>query len=148
MRRGSHAVVLTVSKGEVELIDNEELDDSDGETYIANEAILTKEFAEYLNSPVINKWVNKYLRLYRDTLAHQIPVYLAPGINAKGEEVISPAFRGSMHNKTAAVMHPQLIADFNTIGELIHKFAQFEFPEKAKGIKSAVPQSSVEIDND
>lgn len=104
-------------------------DDSDGEIYIANEAILTKEFAEYLNGENINKWLNKYLRQYRDALAHQIPVYVPPGITEKGEEVLCPYFRGSMYNKTAVEMHVQLLADFNTVVELIEKYAELEFPK-------------------
>ena len=109
-------------------------DDSDGETYVANDAILTKEFTAYLNSENINKWLNKYLRQYRDALAHQIPVYVPPGVDEKGQEVICPYFRGSMHNKTAVEMHVQLLADFNTVVELIEKYAELEFP-KYKAVK-------------
>jgi hypothetical protein len=39
------------------------------------------------------------------------------------------------------VMHPQLLADFNTIGELIDKFSDFEFPSKER--KSGVSQRSL-----
>ncbi|MGV7222430.1 MAG: hypothetical protein ACQ9MH_12975 [Nitrospinales bacterium] len=40
--------------------------------------LLSSEFKNYINSEEISHWHNSYLKEYRDTLAHRIPLYVPP----------------------------------------------------------------------
>ncbi len=89
--------------------------------------VLTPAFRDYLNSTTLSHWYNEHMKDYRDSLAHRIPLYLPPGINENGESVACPFFAASVEDETAVVMHVQLLANFNTVVELVSKFAELEF---------------------
>lgn len=92
---------------------------------------LTAGFKIYLYSDRMRNWHFVHLKEYRDSLAHRIPLYVPPhGVNPHGVTIEPfPVFSGSLLTTAdAAVLHPQIMADFNSVREIIEKFLEFEFP--------------------
>ena len=94
--------------------------------------LLTPEFRHYLEEEPISTWSKRYLKEYRDSLAHRIPLYIPPGETPDGKRLPVPVFRGSVKSDHVMMLHPQLLADFNTVAEIVEKFIKFEFPIAAK----------------
>lgn len=103
----------------------------------ATQALLTDRFREYLNSVTIAHWHNYHLREFRDALVHRIPLYIPPSARTEQGEIVSPfpCFAGSIVDRRCMVMHAQLLADFNTVVQVINKFVEFEFPPVATTIR-------------
>lgn len=93
--------------------------------------LLSASFRQYLEGDLAD-WSKKYLKKYRDSLAHRIPLYIPPGVTPEEKRIPVPVFRGSVNSDQLVNLHPQLLADFNTIGQLTEKFIEFEFPKAAK----------------
>ena len=93
--------------------------------------LLTPEFRHYLEAEPIASWSKRYLKEYRDSLAHRIPLYIPPGQSPDGKRFPLPIFRGSVKSDQVMMLHPQLLADFNTVAEIVEKFIKFEFPVAA-----------------
>lgn len=92
---------------------------------------LTDGFKTYLYSDRMRNWHFIHLKEYRDSLAHRIPLYVPPhGVNQNGGIIEPfPVFSGSIRTTdNASVLHPQIMADFNSVREIIEKFLEFEFP--------------------
>ena len=45
----------------------------------------------YVESPQMEKWSTEYLKNYRDTLAHRIPLYIPPATYSEADELRSRA---------------------------------------------------------
>jgi hypothetical protein len=96
---------------------------------VANDEVVGAQLGDYLNSELLLKWQNEHLKEFRDALAHRIPLYVPPyAVNDDGA-IINPApyFTHGTSYDGVLVLHPQLIADFNTVTELIGKFIELEF---------------------
>lgn len=76
-------------------------------------------------------WYNDHLKEFRDSISHRIPLYIPPFATAEDGKVIVPApfFGGSVLTGISMLLHVQVLADMNTVNELIDKFVEFEFPE-------------------
>ena len=94
--------------------------------------LLTAEFRLYLETDPMRTWSKRYLKEYRDALAHRIPLYIPPGETPEGKRFPLPIFRGSVNSDHVVRLHPQLLADFNTVSQMVEKFTEFEFPAAAK----------------
>jgi len=94
------------------------------------QAILTDRFREYLNTEKISSWHNDHLKEFRDELAHRIPLYVPPFAVTQDGQVMNPfpCFSGSVFDGRDMIMHGQLLADFETVSEVVSKFVEFEFP--------------------
>jgi len=88
---------------------------------------LNQQLCEYIYGEPIKSWRDRHSKEYRDSLAHRIPLYVPQGFTEDGSEVAYPVFTGSVQCSNTIDLHAQLLADFNTVAEVIHKFAQFEF---------------------
>lgn len=92
---------------------------------------LMPDFKDYLYSERMRNWHFVHLKEYRDSLAHRIPLYVPPhGVNQHGIKVEPfPVFSGSIRTtEEFAVLHPQVLADFNSVREIISNFLEYEFP--------------------
>jgi hypothetical protein len=91
---------------------------------------LSHQFIQYLDSPHIKDWHDEHLKEFRDALAHRIPLYVPPYFQnlQTGEKTIGAAFVGSINTSKVMKLHPQLLADFNTVNEILHKFVEHEIP--------------------
>ncbi|MBW2655591.1 MAG: hypothetical protein JRC91_11855 [Deltaproteobacteria bacterium] len=118
---------------------------------------LTEEFCRYLNSDRMKKWYNEYLRNYRDTLSHRIPLYVLPKaltpkqvsqvkqienkiadcyklrnwdmvekLREESDRIGDVCFLVSHASSEnfPIILHAQLIADFNTIEEIVKKYCE------------------------
>ncbi len=98
---------------------------------------LSNEFQKYLKESSL--W-RKYIKNYRDALAHRIPLYIPPLIDEKtGKEIQPILIKHSIFKKEEIEddennffkFHAHLISDFNTIEEFFDKFYdEFEFDKK------------------
>jgi hypothetical protein len=93
--------------------------------------ILSAAFRQYLETDPISTWSKRYLKEYRDALAHRIPLYIPPGESPDGKRFPVPIFRGSVNSDHVVKLHPQVLADFNTVAQIVEKFTEFEFPAAA-----------------
>jgi len=100
---------------------------------VANSAMLTPEFTDYLNTAQLKTWQNEHLKEFRDALAHRIPMYIVPYAQTDAGMIIQPfpCYAGSVFDGRGLVMHAQLLADFNTVSEMMDKCFEFEFPAVA-----------------
>lgn len=102
---------------------------------------LNREFRAYLVCRY--EWYHKHLKEFRDSISHRIPLYIPPFAQAESGKVISPApfYSGSILTGSTMLLHVQVLADMNTVNELIDKFVQFEFPEQNQ------PTEPIEIED-
>lgn len=91
------------------------------------QAIMSADLRNYLNSSPIDDWHDDHLKEFRDSLAHRIPLYVPPGVDRDGREFALPAFAGSINDNKAMILHGQVIADFNTVAQIIDTFFEHEF---------------------
>lgn len=97
---------------------------------------INREFRAYLVCRY--EWYHKHLKEFRDSISHRIPLYVLPYAQTESGKVISPApfYSGSIITGNTMLLHGQVLADMNTVNELIDKFVQFEFPESAPVVDS------------
>lgn len=92
---------------------------------------LDSGLTDFLNTPRMTKWHNEHLKDYRDALAHRIPLYVPPyayNVN-NGQTSAYPAFSHSLdpnEQSKAMVLHPQVLADFNSIYAIMEKLFENE----------------------
>ncbi len=95
---------------------------------------MSTEFVAYLESSRIKSWHDDHLREFRDALAHRIPLYIPPYLQdlSTGETRIADCFIGSLTTGTVMRLHQQILADFNTVHQMIERFIEFEIPAALK----------------
>lgn len=92
----------------------------------------SKDFSDFLNSDTMKNWHNNHLKIFRDALAHRIPLYVPPYVQDRttGENFLWPAFSQSLdpsEQGNVMYLHPQLLADFNTAYAVLENFFEHEF---------------------
>lgn len=87
-----------------------------------------KPFCEHINAK-ITTWHDEYLKRYRDTLAHRIPLYVPPYATRNGKEAIREIVNcfaeSRLKDSQIIPFHAQTIADFITIEEVVVKYLEF-----------------------
>lgn len=97
-------------------------------------------FRKYLNTERIKKWHYQHLKDFRDALAHRVPPYLPPYVQVRqvsGQDTIHPCpwYGHSLdETKNHIYMHAQLLADFNTVVQIVERFCDLQFPDPAKAV--------------
>lgn len=89
-----------------------------------NKIKFPESFCDYV-SPKIISWHDTYLKRYRDTLAHRIPLYVPPYAVRKGNEsvreIVNCFAESRLKDSQAIPFHAQMITDFKTIEEVVEK---------------------------
>lgn len=84
-------------------------------------------FSQYLSGNIAN-WHSVFIKDYRDALAHRFPLYLPAYEFVADTGQIRPTVlvsQNSMAGK-AFVLHAQLLADLNTIEEIVRMYYEYE----------------------
>ena len=98
---------------------------------------LTPEFDAHLQS--FTSWHGDFLKDYRDALAHRIPLYVPPYTVPTDDPEMQSFDLARKQNSIFFLqcadetpnpmkMHPQLLADFNTLENILRHFCHYEFP--------------------
>ncbi len=115
---------LDISDSHVNLFNKNKKSKKTDRLYIRD--MLKEEFREYLES--VDEWHDEYVKTYRDSLCHKIPLYIPPYLQDDSGNK-SPSFfmlfekdSKNSNDYNSMNFHPQIIADFMTIEEIICKF--------------------------
>lgn len=119
------ALVIWLEKKPLEGVENKKDVGFDKKCFCKS---LSNNFQIYLKESFL--W-RKYIKNYRDALAHRIPLYIPPLIDEKtGKEIQPILIKHSIFKKEEIeddennffMFHAHLISDFNTIEEFFYKF--------------------------